>query len=375
MVLGAGFGGLELSRRLSDELGDEVRVTLVDRNDGFTIGFSKFEILFEGRDPADVRYAYRDISMPGVEFRREEITSIDAAKRHVTTDGGSYEADYLVVALGADYAPEATPGFVEDGYEFYSIAGAQRLRDHLPSVQGGKVVVAVLGVPYKCPPGPYEFLFLLHDRLTERGIRDSFEISFFNPMPAPLPPSPETSEAIRQGMTDRGIPFEFGHRVAEIDPGKKVARFGDGREVPYDLFVGIPVHRVPDVVQASGLTKDGNDGWVKVDQETLETPYRGVYAIGDCADAPVPRAGVFAEDAAKIAAADIIAKIRRDDRPGRYKGLGTCYLEFGGGKVGKVVADFLSGPKPELEFVEPSLDFRRDKEEFATSRRARWFGG
>ncbi|MGZ4142823.1 MAG: FAD-dependent oxidoreductase, partial [Actinomycetota bacterium] len=162
VILGAGFGGLELSTRLS-ALADELDITLIDHSDSFIFGFSKLEVLFGRQKTDEVRMYYRDIHKDGVEFRREHVTSIDAANRHVATHKNTYEADYLVVALGADYDPAATPGFVEGGYEFYSVPGAERLRDVLPTFDGGSILIAVLSVPFKCPPAPYESAFLLHD--------------------------------------------------------------------------------------------------------------------------------------------------------------------------------------------------------------------
>ncbi|HZC30634.1 MAG TPA: FAD-dependent oxidoreductase, partial [Gaiellaceae bacterium] len=155
VILGAGFGGLELASRLSGSPADEVHVTLIDQNDGFTFGFAKLGILFEGKDAADVRIPYSELAKPGVEFRQERITAIDPAARRVTTDRGTYDADILVVALGADYDVDATPGFAEGGFEYYSIAGAERMRDALPSFTGGTILIGVLGQPFKCPPAPF----------------------------------------------------------------------------------------------------------------------------------------------------------------------------------------------------------------------------
>jgi len=371
LILGAGFGGLELSTRLSDL--DGVDVTLIDRSDSFYYGFSKLDVLI-GRETRDsVLMSYRDFVKKGVEFRQETVTAIDPSARRVTTNRGTYEADYLVVALGADYQPEATPGFVEDGLEFYTLAGAERLRDELPSITSGRVLIAVLRPPYKCPPAPYEATFLLHEYFVQHGVRDAIEMHFVSPMPAPIPPSPDTSKAILDGFEARGVTYDFGRRIDALDPRRKVAVFADGEERPYDAFIGIPKHRVPDVVEASGLTKDGADGWVHVDPRNLRTPFAGVYAIGDCADAPVPRAGVFAVAEAAVVAEDIAARIRNDESAERFLGQGTCYIEFGGGEVAKVDVDFLSGPAPKAPFTPPSAELLREKYAWAADRRTRWF--
>lgn len=372
LVLGAGFGGLELSTRLSESLSDEVRVTLLDRSDSFIFGFSKLDIMFGRRRTDELRSYYRDIAKDGVEFRQETITKIDVATRHVTTDANTYEADVLVVALGADYDQAATPGFVEGGYEYYSVPGAERMSEVLPELRSGTVLIAVLAVPFKCPPAPFEGALLLHDYLTERGVRDKIDIRVISPMESPVPPSPTTNEAIIRGLEERGISYTFGHRVRSIDPAARTAQLADG-DVAFDMFIGIPKHRVPDVVAASGLTEGGADGWVHVDKRNLSTPHPGVYAIGDCADAPVPRAGVFAETAARVVADDIAAQLHDGQLERPYDGTGSCYIEFGGGKVGKVDADFLSGPKPVVPFLGPNLDLAKEKEEFAATRRRRWF--
>jgi sulfide:quinone oxidoreductase len=373
LILGAGFGGLELARRLSDNLFDDVQITLVDQNDAFLFGFSKLEILFGRRTLDEVRCPYRDISMPGVEFRQEQVTSIDPLTRYVVTDTGTYEADILVVALGADYDHAATPGFLDDGHDYYSVPGVERLRDVLPSFRGGNVVIAILGVPFKCPPAPYEAALLLHDYLIDRGVRDATRIEMISPMGSPVPVSAPTSEAIVRALRARDIGYTPGHKVRELDPVAHVALLkGDSR--PYDLFIGIPVHRAPAVVTASGLTIGGNDGWVAVDPRNLATGFPNVYALGDCADAPVPRAGVFAETAARAVADDIAANIHGTGSANPYDGKGSCYIEFGHGLVGKVDADFLSGPSPTAPFLEPSADLSAEKERFAVERRSRWFG-
>ena len=196
VVLGAGFGGLELSTLLSEAIGDRLDLTLIDKSDSFIFGFSKLDVMF-GRETLDaVRLAYHTIEKPGVRFRQEAITAIDPEARRVTTSGGTYEADVLVVALGADYDQAATPGLNEGGHEFYSVAGAERLRDILPTFAKGRAIVGVTSTPFKCPPAPSEAALMLHDYLTARGVRDACEIRLVMPFGAPVPPSPASSRAL-----------------------------------------------------------------------------------------------------------------------------------------------------------------------------------
>jgi sulfide:quinone oxidoreductase len=371
VILGAGFGGLELASRLSDSLSDDVRVTLIDQNDGFTFGFAKLGILFEGKDAAAVRIPYSDLAKPSVEFRQERVTTIDPASRHVTTDRGSYDADILVVALGADYDIGATPGFAEGGHEYYSIAGAQRMRDALPDFAGGTILIGVLGQPFKCPPAPFEGAFLLHDQLVRRGIRDETEIRVIAPMSAPVPVTREVSQQFLAELAARGIEYVGQNVVVELDPAAREAVLESGERVPYDLFVGIPIHRAPAVVLESGLAENG---WVAVDRDNLMTPFPDIYAVGDVVAIPMAKAGVFAENAAGVVADNIIARHRGETTERRYEGEGNCYLEFGSGRVAKVEANFLGGPSPTARLVGPSEELAADKKAFGAERRARWFG-
>jgi sulfide:quinone oxidoreductase len=371
VVLGAGFGGLELSTMLSDALGDDVDVTLIDKSAAFVFGYSKLDVMF-GRTTLDaVRLAYRDIAKPGVRFLQQTVGAIDPEARRVTTDGGVHEADVLVVALGADYDMDATPGLAEGGNEFYSVGGAERLRELLPAFSRGRAIVGDCGAQFKCPPAPSECALLLDDYLSARGVRDQCEISLVMPFGSPVPPSPDTSRALLEAFGERDIEFVSGRRVSSLDPARRVAVLEDGVELPYDLFLGVPRHRAPDVVVASGMTEDG---YVPVNPKTLETRFPGVYAVGDVATIGVPKAGVFAEGAARIVAASLIAALQGGDQPGAYDGLGSCYIEFGAGRVGRVDVDFLSGPKPTGTFQEPSDALVAEKHHFGSSRGERWFG-
>ncbi len=371
LVLGAGFGGLELTTRLSEEFGDTADVVLIDQSDGFVFGFSKLDVMF-GRTTGDaVRHLYRDVVKPGVQFVQTTIRAIDPAAKRVETDAGTFDGDILVLALGADIHPDATPGLVEAGHEFYTIAGAFGLREVLENFAGGRVIVGVTSTPFKCPPAPSETALLMHDFLTERGLRDRSEIALVMPLPIPIPPSPAASAALITAFAERDISWHPQRLVTALDPEHRTAVLGDGTEMPYDLFLGVPVHRAPTVVAESGITVDG---WVPVDPLTLETPVPGVFAIGDVAAVGTPKAGVFAEGQAGVVAERIIAMVRGDDASAEYDGHGMCYLEFGHDQVAIVDVTFVSGQAPRGEIHGPSPALVADKVEFGTSRIRRWFG-
>jgi sulfide:quinone oxidoreductase len=371
LVLGAGFGGLELTTRLSEEFGDDVDVVLIDKSSEFVFGFSKLEVMFGRALPEQVSHPYRDVVKPGVQFVQSEIRRIDPHAKRVETDAGTFDADIIVVALGAELRPEATPGLVDGGHEFYTEPGAFALRDVIAGFGGGRVVVAVTSTPFKCPPAPSETALLMHDFLVARGVRERSEISLVMPLPVPIPPSPEASKMLLAAFEERSIAWHPETLVRSLDAERHVAVLGDGSEMPYDLFLGVPKHVVPDVVAASGMTVDG---WIPVDPLTLETQFPGVFAVGDVTSVGTPKAGVFAEGQAAIAADGISALIRGAGESSHYDGRGICYLQFGQDQVAKVDVTFASGHAPHGSLEGPSAALVADKTEFGSSRVQRWFG-
>src|ERR1700729_597739 len=344
LVLGAGFGGLELTTLLSDELGDDADIVLIDKADGFVFGCSKLDVMFGRTTPQAVRHPYRDLVKPGVRFVQTTIRSIDPVQRRVETEAGAFDADVMVVALGADLDPSATPGLAEAGHEFYTVDGAFAARDVLDSFDGGRVVIGVTSTPFKCPPAPSET--------------------------APIPPSPAASQALLAEFAERGISWHPDRLVRSLDPRRRVAILADGEEMPFDLFLGVPVHLVPAVVAQSGMCVDG---WIPVNPLTLETACPDVYAVGDVTSVGTPKAGVFAERQASVVAGQLIARHGRAGPASTYHGKGICYIEFGHDRVARVEVTFLSGQRPNGQFDEPSSLLLADKAEFGASRIRRWF--
>jgi len=279
-----------------------------------------------GRKASDaVKLSYSSIAKPGVQFRKETITSIDPVKKIVTTQNNVYEADVLVVALGANYDIDATPGLTEYGNEYYSFEGAEKLREVIPTFTKGHAIVGVCGAPFKCPPAPSEAALMLHDYLTNAGVRNACTISIIMPFGSPIPPSPDSSKALIKAFEERNIQFISQHKVSSLRASTAI--LDDGTEMPFDLFLGIPKHVAPDVVLQSGMTENG---WIPVDRANLLTKFPNVYAIGDVTSVGTPKAGVFAEGAAKIAAASIIAAFNRKENNATYTGAGSCYIEWQG---------------------------------------------
>ncbi|MBM2615634.1 NAD(P)/FAD-dependent oxidoreductase [Actinoplanes sp. LDG1-06] len=367
VVLGAGFGGLEVATAVTSEPGDDVELTLIDQAEGFVFGFSKLDVMFGRHEPGQVLHPYAGMVNPGVRFVSAEITAVDPESKRVETSAGPFEADILVVALGADLDPQATPGLVEGGHEFYTVAGAFAAADALRDFGGGKVVVAVTSTPFKCPPAPSETALLTYEYLTSRGL--PCDVTLVMPLGTPIPPSPDASAAVLAAFAERGITWVPERLVRALDPARKVALLSDDTELPYDLFLGVPVHRAPQAV--AGMTVDG---WIPVDPLTLETAYPGVYAVGDVTSVGTPKAGVFAEGQAAVVAERIIGSVRGGAAAGQYDGRGVCYLEFGGDQVAKVDVRFVAGQRPVGSLIGPSTDLAADKTAFGADRIRRWFG-
>lgn len=378
VVVGAGFGGLELAARLSAGFGGEGDIVLIDANDAFHFGFSKLDVLVGAASAEAVQHPYDAVAFPGVRFVKAEVTAIDAAARRVETAAGGFEADVLVIATGAVADAALTPGLAEHGNEFYTFDGTLAARDaltRLVEAGGGRVLIAVAGAPFKCPPAPSEAALLVHDLLTERGVRERSTITLAMPFGRPIPPSPEGSGAVLAACAERGIVWRAGAGLASVEPG--VATLSDGSREEFDLLLAVPLHRVPGVVTESGLCQDG---WVAVDTETLRATAAGiaenVYAIGDVAAANCPKAGAFATAQAAVVADQIVALARGGASAAAFDGTGACLMEFGGGAAARVA---ITGRVPAggftSTFSEPGPQHVADKLAFEAETVARWFAG
>lgn len=373
LILGAGFGGLEAATGLADGLGAGYEITLVDRGDSFFVGFSKLDVLFGRRAESEVRYPYARLR-PAVRFVQASIDAIDTDSRLVTTSAGVLGYDYLIVALGADVSVDATPGFrAAGGYEFYSMAGALRLKPVVESFTAGTLLLGILGAPYKCPPAPFEAACQMHELFVRRGVREAIRLQVAIAGARPVP-NPSVSDGLERALAERKIELVPNHAITSIDAAAKTALAGDN-SLPFDLFVGVPVHVPPAVVRASKLV---DKGYITPSPVNLETSVPNVYAVGDVTKIPVgenavPKAGAFAEDAARTVVSDILVKEGKLDALVKFRAKGACYFELAEGQVARVDADFLGGEKPRQVFEAPTPAFHDDKLAFERTRRDRWF--
>ena len=372
LVLGAGFGGLELTTQLSDELGDDVEIVLIDKAEGFVFGFSKLDVMF-GRTVADaVVHPYRDLVKPGVRFVQSTIRAIDPVARRVETDDGTFEGDIMVVALGADLDPSATPGLVEGGHEFYTVPGAFALRDVLADFDGGRVIVGVTSTPFKCPPAPSETALLVHDFLTERGLRDRLRDLAAH---AAAGADPAVAGRRRRRSSPRSpSATSSGARTCWSAVSTRPARSRCSPTAARSPTTCSSACRSTTRPRWSRSRACASTAGSRSIRARSQTSFPGVYAVGDVTSVGTPKAGVFAEGQAAVVAAAIIAGQAGAASPVEYDGSGKCYLEFGRAGVARVEVTFMPGQAPSGTFEPASAEGAALKAEFGTTRIRRWFG-
>lgn len=378
LVLGGGIGGVVVATRLRKKLPPEHRVVLVEKNSSYVFQPSFLWLMTGLRTPEKISRPLSRLDKLGIERIRGEITHIDPQQKTVRVDDRELQGDYLVLALGVEYAPESIPGLAEAGHTFYHLAGAEALRDARLKVQRGRIVIMVSSIPYKCPAAPSEAAMLLEYDCRKRKIRDAVQIDLYTPEPGPMGlAGPENSKMIRQMVEAKGIGFHPEHAVTEVDTTGKRIHFSNGNSAEFDFLVYVPPHRAPGVVLEAGLV--GESGWVPVDRQTLETKFPGVYAIGDVTGIPLsvgkplPKAGVFAHGQGEVVANNLIHNITGKGKPQVFDGHGECFLESGDGKAGLGRGNFFAEPAPQIKLHKPSRTMHLGKVAFEKYWLYEWF--
>lgn len=379
VVLGGGVGGIVAAHRLRKGLAREHRVILVERETSHIFSPSLLWLMIGERTPESISRPTARLVRRGIELVQGAVESIDPTARKVRVNGSEISGDYLVLALGAELAPELVPGLAAGGHNFYALAGAEALRDARLTVSRGRIVVLVAAMPFKCPAAPNEAAMLLEYDFRRRGLRSRIEVDLYTVEPGPMPVAgPQVSAALRAMIEAKGIGYHPEHAVRAVDPGKREIAFANGATARYDLLACVPPHRAPLPVRETGLC--GESGWVPVDRETLETRHPGVYAIGDVTGImltsigkPLPKAGVFAHYEAEVVADNIIRAITGRGRPARFTGEGECFIETGDGRAGFGRGNFYAEPAPQVKLRPPSMMLHLGKVWYEKYWLFRWF--
>lgn len=375
LILGAGFGGLTAANILRKNLHSDHRVMVIDRKNWFMMGLVKLWILEGTRKLEESQTPLNGLNAKGIEFLNDEVTKVDSGSSRIhAKDHGWIEYDYLIVALGAELAPEKIPGFVGRGYNLYDPQQVPKLRDRLLSINRGRVAIAIMGMPYKCPPAPYEASIIISNVLTKNGSRNSVEIDVYTPAPIALPVAgPQISAGVVEIIAQNGVRFNPHHKLQSVSDSQ--LEFENGTKKDYDLLVGIPPHRAPEVVRNSGLTGGGD--WIQVDKHMMKTSVGNIFAIGDVTEIKVgnlalPKAGIFAEEQAKVVAQQIIDEIGSRPAMATFSGQGYCFMEVGNGRAGYLEADFYNQAGPVLKLEPPSAENYEKKQDFERTRIKEW---
>lgn len=372
LILGGGVGGLVAARELRKNLGREHRIVLIDRERDHLFAPSLLWLMVGERRAEQIRRPLAGLARKGIEVKLGEIEHIDPDRRTVTVSGDVLVGDFLVVALGADLAPELVPGLAEAGHNFYTLAGAEALYGELQNLQSGRVVVVTAVPAYKCPAAPYEAALLIDAYLRQRGLHGQVTVEVFSAEPGPMGVAgPEMSTGVVQLLAAKNIPYHPNLQLESVDPLTRQLRFAGGTVAGFDILAAVPPHRPPQVIRESALA--GPTGWIPVDRHTLQTQFPGVYALGDAVTIPLllgkplPKAGVFAHGEAEVVAKNIAAAIQGRQEAARFTGFGECFIEAGDGKAGFGGGDFYAEPVPKVRVKPPSWRWHAGKVLFEKS--------
>jgi sulfide:quinone oxidoreductase len=359
LILGGGIGGQVVANELRRLLPHEHHVTVIERNIRHEFAPSFLWVMTGDRRPEQVTRDLRRLLRPGVEVIEGNIRAIDVANRRVQLDRDALAYDYLVVALGAELAPEAIPGLADAAMTFYTLEGATRLRPALEALNSGDVAVVVSAVPYKCPGAPHEAAMLIGDFFRRHGRGEKVSVHLYTPEPQPMPVAgPALGDAVLQMLQQRGVSFHASHKLSAVTGQSRVLHFDGRAPVDYDLLVAIPPHRPPAVVREAGLSNES--GWIPVDRQTLATAHERVFAIGDVTSVQIPgrwkpdvslmlpKAGVFAHAQGRVVAQRIAADVRGGSATATFCGDGFCMLEAGEDLAGVAFGDFFHQPSPDV---------------------------
>ena len=379
LILGGGIGGAVAARMLRKMLPDEHRVVLIERESKHVFSPSFLWLMVGLRKADQISRPMAALRKRGIDVVQGVIERIDPVNRAVRVDGKELAGDYLVVAFGADLAPEAIPGLAQAGHNFYTLGGAESLRDARLGLRSGRLIVLVSAVPFKCPGAPNEAAMLLEWDCRKRKVRDQVQVDLYTAEPGPMPVAgPEVSRALRGMIEAKGIRYHPNHAATAVDPARRRITFANGATADFDLLAYIPPHRAPQAVREAGMC--GESGWVPVDRGTLATKFPGVFAIGDVAGImltsigkPLPKAGVFAHNEAEVVAHNIARAITGKGAERRFTGDGECFLESGDGRAAFGSGNFYADPAPQIRLRQPSMILHLGKVVYEKYWLFRWF--
>ena len=374
VILGGGFGGLSTANELRNSLSSsQVKITVIDKKDWFMVGFAKLWIINGTRTFENSIGSLNELSKKEINFIKDEILEIDLQNKNVKITSQNISYDFLIISTGSVLAPQKIPGLLENGFNLYDHNKLSEIRDRIESMKSGKIAISIMGIPYKCPPAPFEASLLIDSMLRKRGIRDSVEINFYSPAPITLPAAgPEVSKQILELVNSEKIVFHNSCKIKSVESKKLIFENG---EADFDLLLAVPPHIAPKVIYNSGLAKE--PGFIPISRD-CKTPFENVFAIGDVTSLSVtetmavPKAGIFAEGEGIAVAKNIISKILSREEPIQFDGKGGCFIESGRDTASIIEVDMFSNSKPSTNLTESTSDNLTKKLEFEKERLSKW---
>ena len=375
LILGGGFGGLAAANEIRNNLSSsQIKITVVDKKDWFMIGFAKLWIIKGIRTFENSIGSLNKLAKKEIDFLKEEVLQIDLQNKNIKTTTKILPYDFLIIAMGAVLAPEKIPGLLENGMNLYDHNQLTEIHNKLKNMKSGSIAISIMGMPYKCPPAPFEASLLIDSMLREEGVRDSVQIHFYSPAPITLPAAgPEISQQILTLINSENIVFHDSCKIKSVEKNKLI--FQNNEEANFDLLLAIPPHVAPKIIYDSGLAKDG--GFIPINRD-CKTPFENVYAVGDVTTLTVtdtmavPKAGVFAEGEAITVAQNIISKIQSKKESSLFDGKGGCFIESGRDTASLIEVDMFSEPKPSTKLTEFTAEHLGEKIQFEKERLSKW---
>ena len=374
VILGGGFGGLSSANELRNALStSQVKITVIDKKDWFMVGFAKLWIINGTRTFENSIGSLNELSKKEINFIKEEILEINSQNKIIKTDSQNIKFDFLIISTGVVLAPQKIPGLVENGFNLYDHNQLLEIRDKLESIESGKIAISIMGMPYKCPPAPFEASLLIDSMLKKRGVRDSVQIDFYSPAPITLPAAgPEVSKKILELVNSDKITFHDSCKIKSVESKKLIF---ENSEADFDILLAIPPHIAPKIIYDSDLAKE--PGFIPINRD-CKTSFENIFAIGDVTvlavgeKLVVPKAGVFAEGEGIIVAKNIISKIQSKKEIELFDGKGGCFIESGKDTAAVIEVDMFSDSKPSTKLSELTTDNLSKKQEFEKERLSKW---
>ncbi|MFI5417187.1 MAG: NAD(P)/FAD-dependent oxidoreductase [Nitrososphaerales archaeon] len=373
LIIGGGFGGLAAANELRTNLPSDVKITIIDKKDYFMMDLVKLWIIKGTRKFETSKRPLNTIVKKGIDFVNEQVTSIDTSQKKVKTAAKEFSYDYLIVAAGVELAPEKIAGLTAHGMILYDLEHVSKIRQKILDMKSGKIAFAITGMPYKCPPAPFEAALIINSMLQEIGTRKNISIDFYSLGPITLPAAgPEVSKQLLDILESENIKFHGSHKIISVE--QNTLKFEDQNSANFDLLIAVPPHKAPQIIYDTGLAREGMFILVKRD---CKTQFDKVYAVGDVTNMmvtdklAVPKAGIFAEGQGVAVARDIISQIKKERNNSIFEGKGGCFVEMGT-TAGYVYVDMFAEPNPITRLDKPATEHMEEKEQFEKERLEKW---